>query len=195
MVMTAVEEAMVAVYGSGVSVNATWSFTDGQYPTMDVQSVRLAAPHPIYAGRNTSVSLVMRGDSHSTVAPIELDTRVTVPVVVMKESVAPGTVVQTKDVEISTISVAMAPSNAIRDYALIVGKRARSRLLKGRIATAPMLQDPNRVLAGQPVAVVLESSAVWIKTNGTLRSAGSVGDNVVVEFESKKGDLEMEMGE
>lgn len=184
MVMTAVVDAMESMYGDPVSVNATWTFTDSGYPTANIQSVRLASPHPIYAGLNDSVSLVMRGDSGSVVAPIQLDVSVQIPVVVMKRSVAPGSVVRTEDVEISMFSVDAVPSNVIRSKQAIVGKKARSRLLEGRMTTGPMVYDAAVVTSGQRVRVVLESDAIQIATRGTLRHDARIGERVGVELEN-----------
>jgi len=182
MVMTAVVDAMESMYGDPVSVNATWAFTDSRYPDFDVQSVRLASPHPIYAGSNESVSLVMLGDSGSVIEPIKLDIVVRVPVVVMQQSVAPGAVVQPSDIQITMASVDTVPSNAVRSSLSIVGKKARSRLLSGRMVTLPMLHDSDRVTAGQSVRVILESEAIAIETRGIARHDAPIGDWVGIEL-------------
>ena len=182
MVMTAVVDAMEVMYGQSASVNAKWSFTSGGYPNFDVRSVRLASPHPIYAGSNTAVSLVMRGDSQFVVEPIDLDISVTVPVVVMNQSVAPGSLVHSDAVSVVRVSVDSAPTNAIRDIQGIVGRKARSRLLNGRMVTHPMLHDANSVVAGQSVRIMMESDDIQIATEGVVRTGARIGEAVHVEL-------------
>ncbi|MBD98162.1 flagella basal body P-ring formation protein FlgA [bacterium] len=184
MVMTAVVDAMEMMYGQSVSVNANWSFTSGGYPSFDVQSVRLASPHPIYAGSNTRVSLVMQGGGQSVSEPIELDVSVTVPVIVMNQPVAPGSLIQADAVRVTRVSVNSAPANAVRGIAGIVGRKARSRLFAGRMVTQPMLYDANSVVAGQPVRIMVESGSIQIATEGVVRTGAGIGESVSVELDN-----------
>jgi flagella basal body P-ring formation protein FlgA len=95
-----------------------------------------------------------------------------------------SSIVRAEDVEVSMFSVDAAPSNVIRSKQAIVGKKARSRLLEGRMATDPMLYDAAVVTSGQRVRVVLESDAIQIATRGTLRHDARIGERVGVELEN-----------
>lgn len=108
------------------------------------------------------------------------------PVLVARQPLARGAVVQDSDLELVERNLANLPHGYYSDSQPITGMLAKRTIAATTVITPQMLQAPKLIKRGQRVTVIAESGALRIRSVGKALSDGKSGDIVRVRAEGSQ---------
>ncbi len=103
------------------------------------------------------------------------------PVVVASRALARDTVLAPGDVRLANSATGAAPTGALHDVNLVVGRRLRRPADDGQALTTGLLAAPTLVRRGQEVQVEAEAGGLQVRMAGVARGDGALGDIIEVE--------------
>lgn len=101
-----------------------------------------------------------------------------------------GTVLRAEDLRVEQRDTALAPSGAIGDPALAIGKRLRQPLLAGRPVTRSMLDILPVIRRGQRVTLLARTGTLTVRMEGQALSDGRPGERIRVRNNSSQRIIE-----
>ena len=108
------------------------------------------------------------------------------PVLITRQPLARGTMIQEGDLEQVERNLANLPHGYYSDSQPIAGMLAKRTIAAATVITPQMLQAPKLVKRGQRVTVIAESGALRIRSVGKALSDGISGDVVRVRAEGSR---------
>ena len=108
------------------------------------------------------------------------------PVLIARQPLARGIVVQDSDLELVERNLANLPYGYYSDSQPIAGMLAKRTIAAATVITPQMLQAPKLVKRGQRVTVIAESGALSISTVGKALGDGKSGDTIRVRAEGSQ---------
>ena len=179
MIETAIKDQVVAPPNSTIQV--TWDALD-LYPEFEPTGVRVIAQHPIYAAVTTRASLAIYGrEGAYTVVPVDIMAVAKTQVFMTQKNLQAGHIIQASDIRAVMRDMNATPSHAVSDEAAIIGKKLSGRLRSNQCITSTLLQEPDWIVAGESVQVVIESDMIRVKKVGVARSSGTIGDIITLD--------------
>lgn len=103
------------------------------------------------------------------------------PVVVASRALTRDTVLAPGDVRLADSTSGAAPTGALHDVNLVVGRRLRRAADEGQALTASVLTAPTLVRRGQDVQVEAQAGGLQVHMAGVARGDGALGDIIDVE--------------
>ena len=108
------------------------------------------------------------------------------PVLVARQPLPRGTVIQETDLELVERNLADLPYGYYLDGQPVTGMLAKRTIAAATVITPQMVQAPKLIRRGERVTVIAESGALSIRTAGKALSDGKSGDLVQVEAEGSR---------
>lgn len=112
------------------------------------------------------------------------------PVLVARQPLPRGTVIQEADLELVERDLSSLPYGYYMDTRPLAGMLAKRTIAAATVLTPQMVQAPKLIRRGEQVTVVAESGALSIRTVGKALSDGKSGDVVQVQAEGSKRVVE-----
>ncbi len=108
------------------------------------------------------------------------------PVLIARQPLARGSVIQETDLELVERNLASLPYGYYVDSQPVTGMLAKRTIAAATVITPPMVQAPKLIRRGERVTVIAESGGLSIRTVGKALSDGKSGDPVQVQAEGSK---------
>ncbi|MFO6421823.1 flagellar basal body P-ring formation chaperone FlgA [Motilimonas sp. KMU-193] len=146
------------------------SFTPCQQPlTADIVNDKI---------NKTTVVKVSCDDASAWHTYVQVRVKITTPVVIASQLLAPGAVLSEQNIIIDFVEVQNIRGNVIADPTQLYGVKAKRRIPKGRMIK---MRDVCYICKGDNVIIKAKIDNLEIKTNGIAISSGSLGQTIRVK--------------
>jgi flagella basal body P-ring formation protein FlgA len=108
------------------------------------------------------------------------------PVLVARQPLARGAVIQETDLDLVERNLASLPYGYYQNSQPVAGMVTKRTIAAAVVITPNMVQAPRLIQRGQRVTVIAETGALKIRTVGKALSDGKSGDLVQVQAEGSK---------
>lgn len=117
--------------------------------------------------------------SWSIYVPIDLD--VYRPVVVAVKPLAPGAVIATDDVELTSVDISQLIGSYVTALDEVIGMGVKRPISPGRPVITQQLEAPLLIRRGEAVVISAEGSALAVKMPGTALTDGRRGEQIRIK--------------
>ena len=140
------------------------------------------APQQWEGWGNVSLAVVARqGDRVVRNIPVRVEVEALADMVVTLRQLDHGTIITSTDITVLKRDVAMVAGKFTRNADDIVGKRARTMLKANSAVRTDQIEKVPLIISGQMVTIMAENNIMKITLSGKARSAGAVGDIIMVQ--------------
>lgn len=134
-----------------------------------------------YPKGNIQVYLKVRQGHKSIRIPVACNVKVTIPVLVAKNSIIRGQLVTSQDCELRNVDITRFAPQPLFDLNALEGMRAVRTIAPGTIIHNRLIQAVPAVEKGDPVEIIVSKGRVKVAVLGIAREAGKMGERIWVE--------------
>lgn len=124
----------------------------------------------------------VRKDGYTDEVEIKSSIKITMPFVILKHSLKPGSIIKRSDVTTVIKKVSRMSPYYFHDINNVIGLEAVSPLRKNQILSSHLLQRPLDIKQGDQIRVIITRSGLEITTLGTTLDNGYIGDTIRIRL-------------